>query len=32
MCRAFEEEYENASKGRAAELKLLEKLTEFIRE
>lgn len=32
MCGAFEEEYTNASNGRKAELELLEKLTEFIRE
>jgi hypothetical protein len=32
MCSAFETEYKNASEGRKAELELLEKLTEFIRE
>lgn len=32
MCGAFEEEYANATAGRKAEIELLEKLTEFVRE
>lgn len=32
MCTAFETEYENASSGRQAEIKLLQKLKEFIEE
>jgi hypothetical protein len=32
MCEAFENEYNNATEGRTAELELLVKLTEFIRE
>jgi hypothetical protein len=32
MCSAFETEYENASAGRKAEIELLEKLKEFIKE
>lgn len=32
MCTAFETEYDNASSGRKAELELLEKLKEFIKD
>jgi len=32
MCGAFEEEYNNASEGRKAELELLGKLKAFIKE
>lgn len=32
MCSAFETEYTNATAGRKAEIALLEKLTDFIRE
>jgi len=32
MCGAFDDEYNNATKGRNAEIELLAKLKEFIRE
>lgn len=32
MCSAFEEEYNNATAGRKAELELLAKLEEFVKE